>query len=514
MGPERGSAVLERPVVEAPIRVDTRSTRDTGRDRRRAVTLLLLTVVLPGSAQLAAGNRWLGRFALRVFAALLGTALLLGLLAVVSRSAALTVVTHRWTLALLQVVLLGVAVLWAVLLVDAWRLGRPDLLPRRDRRGLLVALLVLLLVLPGAAAYAGTSVGTARAAMASLFGTGEAVGAVDGRYNILLLGGDSGVGRTGLRPDSIQLASVDAETGGAVLFGFSRETENITFRPGSVMAGLMPQGWTCGDECLLNGLYTWGTDHAAEFPPGTQDPGLVATTEAVEALAGLDIQYYVLVDLKGFRSLVDAVGGLDIAVQRRTPIGSQAEIKGWIEAGEQHLDGYEALWYARSRANSTNYERMARQRCVVTAMVRQLDPQTIVLNFGDIAKATKGVFRTDIPQGALASLADLAVRTKQQKLTSVNFVPPLIKPWSYDPAVVHATVDRAIAAQEKASEEAAAKAEAAGGATASGASPSPAAGTTSGKGKGAAPRKQAVMDRPATDPDANTADLAGVCSAG
>ena len=100
---------------------------------------------------------------------------------------------------------------------------------------------------------------------------------------------------------------------------------------------------------------------------GTKDPGLLATTEAVEALTGLDIQYYVLVDLKGFRSLVDAVGGLDIAVQRRTPIGSQHEIKGWIKAGNQHLDGYHALWYARSRANSTNYERMARQRCVVTA---------------------------------------------------------------------------------------------------------------------------------------------------
>ena len=61
---------------------------------------------------------------------------------------------------------------------------------------------------------------------------GEAAAAVDGRYNILLLGGDSGAGRVGLRPDSIQLASVDAETGRAVLFGFSRETENITFRPG------------------------------------------------------------------------------------------------------------------------------------------------------------------------------------------------------------------------------------------------------------------------------------------
>ncbi|MCA1481307.1 LCP family protein, partial [Bradyrhizobium sp. NBAIM08] len=141
------------------------------------------------------------------------------------------------------------------------------------------------------------------------------------------------------------------------------------------------------------------------------------------------IQYFVLVDLKGFRSLVDAVGGLDIAVQRRTPIGSQHEIKGWIKAGNQHLDGYHALWYARSRANSTNYERMARQRCVVTAMVKQLDPQTVILHFSDIAAATKGVFRTDIPQEALASLATLAVKTKQQKITSVNFVPPLIQPY-------------------------------------------------------------------------------------
>lgn len=91
---------------------------------------------------------------------------------------------------------------------------------------------------------------------------------------------------------------------------------------------------------------------------------------------------------------------LDITVQRRTPIGSQANIKGWIEAGERHLDGHDALWYARSRANSTNYERMARQRCVVTAMIRQLDPQTVVLNSATSANATKGVFQTDIPQGA------------------------------------------------------------------------------------------------------------------
>jgi LCP family protein required for cell wall assembly len=393
-----------------------------------------------------------------------------------------------------------------VLFVDAWRLGQPDRLPRRDRRGLLVLLLALLLVLPGGAAYASKNVGAARAAMTSVFASGEAAGAVDGRYNILLLGGDSGVGRVGMRPDSMQLASVDAETGRAVLFGFSRETENIRFRPGSVMAGLMPQGWTCGDECLLNALYTWGTEHKKLFPKGTKDPGLVATKEAIEGLTGLDIQYYVLVDLKGFKSLVDAVGGLDIAVQRRTPIGSQHLIKGWIEPGNRHLNGYEALWYARSRANSTNYERMARQRCVITSMVNQLDPQTVVLHFSDIAKATKGVFRTDIPQEALASLATLAVKTKSTKITSVNFVPPLIHPYKYDPQVVRDIVTSTIAKAETADEQAAAKED-------QGKQASPAASAPAGTGKASGkPKKQAVMDRPGADPDANTSDLASVCS--
>ena len=505
MESQRGAAVIDRATVDESIMVDTRTPRDSRRGRRRAWTLLAMSVFLPGTAQLVAGNRRLGRFALRVWLGFLAAVALVALLGLVSRSAVLTLLTHGWVLAVLQVVLLGVAALWAVVLVDAWRLGRPDLLPQRDRRILLVALLALLLVLPGGTAYAGVNVGAARSAMSSVFGAGDAAGAVDGRYNILLLGGDSGGGRTGLRPDSIQLASVDADTGRAVLFGFSRETENITFRPGSVMAGLLPEGWTCGDECLLNALYTWAEDHAAEFPAGTEQPGLLATTEAVEALSGLDIQYHVLVDLKGFRSLVDSVGGLDITVQRRTPMGSQAEVdsgreKGWIEAGSQHLDGYHALWYARSRADSTNYERMARQRCVVTAMVRQIDPPTVVLNFGAIAEATKGVFQTDIPQSALASLAEVAVKTKQQKITSVNFVPPLIDPWDYDPSVVHRAVETAIEASEAKDET---PEEVAPSVAASPAAPST-----------ADPTPQAVMERPGSDPDASTSDLADVCSAG
>ena len=167
----------------------------------------------------------------------------------------------------------------------------------------------------------------------------------------------------------------------------------------------------------------------------------------------------------------------------------------------RHLDGYHALWYARSRVDSTNYERMARQRCVVTALVKQLDPQTVALHLGDLAAASRGVFSTDIPQDALAGLAEVAVKTKQEKITSVNFVPPLIKPWDYDPDVIRSTVAKAIATSEKASAGTAAAPKPTAAATAA-TTPTPSASTP------------AVMERPGTDPDADTSDLAGVCSAG
>jgi hypothetical protein len=143
---------------------------------------------------------------------------------------------------------------------------------------------------------------------------------------------------------------------------------------------------------------------------------------------------------------------------------------------------------------------------VVTALVTQLDPQTVLLNFADIVDATTGVFSTDIPQSALAELAQLGVRTKEQKITSVNFVPPLIEPWDYDPAFVRQTVSDALEASE-------AKASASPSASAP-ATPAAAAGDASSPEPSATASVPAVMENPGTDPDANTEDLADVCAAG
>lgn len=498
--------------------------------RRRAFSLILLTLVFPGSAQLATGNRTLGRVAVRCWLSLWVLIFLSGMLFLVHRTAFLGLFGRSWFLTVLQWGLWGFAALWGVLFLDAWRLGQPGRLVIQARRWLTGLTAGLLVVTSGGLVYAASSVGAGKDALNSLFTGKRAVAATDGRYNILLLGADSGKSRVGTRPDSIQLASVDAETGRAVMFGFSRDMENINFRPGSVMQRLMPEGWNCGDECLLNGIYTWAENHRAEFPPGTQNPGVLATREAVEAVSGLDVHYYVMVDLKGFQRMVNAVGGLDVTVQRRTPIGGETSpISGWIEPGRQHLDGFHALWYARSRTGSTNYDRMARQRCVMTALVDQVDPQTVLTRFQKIAAASSGMVHTDLPQSELGYFADLAMKTRSQKIKSVNFVPPLIKPWAYDANFVRQQVAATIAASEKsragAKTPAAKASRSSTGSTASiGSGGSRAAGSGSGAKSGtgrsggtsaATPKRGATGSQAPVQPggQAAEADLASVCSA-
>lgn len=414
---------------------------------RRALTLLLLTLVVPGSAQLTAGNRRLAQAGVRVWLCLILGAAAFGVLLLANRAAAFGLVAGSWFLLVVIVALVAGAILWAVLFADAWRLAEVQRIPIQGRRLVSSLTAVLVLLTSGSMLFAANQVSTGRDVLASIFTGGTARDAANGRYNVLLLGGDSGADRVGTRPDSINLVSVDANTGRSVMFGFARDTENINFRAGSVMKRLMPQGWNCGDQCLLNGLYQWGTENRAKFPVGIKDPGVEATTEAVEALAGVDIQYFVLIDMQGFQQLVNAVGGLTVDVKARTPIGGgTSRVSGHIEPGVQHLDGYHALWYARSREGSSNYERMARQRCVMTAMAQQLNPQTVLLKFQDLARAGSSIVVSDIPQDQLGMFVDLALKAKSQKVTSVNFVPPLINPWAYDPAVIGSTVRQTVAA--------------------------------------------------------------------
>lgn len=413
---------------------------------RRAVVLLLLTLVLPGAAQLAAGNRRMGRLGLRVWLGVLAGSLAVGLVAVLDRRLALSLVTSSWVLLLVVLLMVLGALAWPLFFADAWRLGRPSLQPQPARRVVTALALALVLLTSGPMAYAAHQVSVGRDFLAGVFGGGAAKAGEDGRYNILLLGGDAGKNRVGTRPDSMTLVSVDARTGRSVMFSFPRNMENIPFPAGSPMHRALPNGFDCGDACLLNAVYSYADAHKGIYPASVRDPGAQATKDAVAAITGLKVDYYVLIDLQGFRDLVDAMGGLTINVAKKVPIGGgTSPITGYIPVGRQHLDGYHALWFARSRAGASDYERMTRQRCTMTAMLGQLDPQTVLLKFQGIATASAKVVSTDIPQAELGTLTDLALRARSQKVTSVQFVPPLIRPARPDYAVIRRVVQSAVA---------------------------------------------------------------------
>ncbi len=419
---------------------------------RRGLTFVAMTLVLPGSAQIAAGNPRLGRVALRIWGAVWAGVLLVALLALGWRSAAVSLLTFGPALRVVQAVLIGVGIGWAVLLVDSWRIARPPELARGHRLGFAILNAALVFLVAGGLFASASMISSQRDLMAAVFAGGGDTSSKNGRFNVLLMGGDAGKNRSGLRPDSIMIASIDADTGRTVLFSLPRNMEDVPFPDYSPLHRKFPKGFSCPDgSCMLNAVYTYATQNAALYP-GVRNPGAQATKEAVEGATGLEINYWTLIDLKGFRTLVDAVGGITVDINKRVPIGGgSTKISGYIEAGKDvKLDGRHALWFARSRSDSSDYERMARQKCVMSAMLNQLDPVTVLTKFNEIAAASKEIVATDIPTSTIDSLMQLALKAKELPISSVSFVPPLVYPGSPEFGRIHATVRAKIDAAEAA----------------------------------------------------------------
>lgn len=392
---------------------------------RRAVTLMVMTLLVPGSAQIVAGNRRAGRIAMRIWLATIALCLLTLIVSVLWSGFAIWVVANTTLLALARLLLILAAVGWAALLVDAWRLGRPMSLDGPRRLAVVGINGILCFSLAGSMLFGAHLIGVQRDFILTTFGSSVVEGAHDGRFNVLLLGGDAGVGRTGLRPDSITLASVDAETGRTVLIGLPRNLQNVPFADGSVMDEQFPRGFKC-DDCYLNAVSTWAEDHPKLFGK-SKHPGVDATVSAVEGVTGLKVNYYAMVNLRGFANLVDAMGGVKLRVRSPIPVGGLgSDVTHYIKPGYRKLDGRDTLWYARAREGSDDYSRMARQKCVMNAIVTQISPQVAVRNFQDLAKASSDMISTNLPARELDRFISLALAAKGQKISTLSLVPPMI----------------------------------------------------------------------------------------
>jgi LCP family protein required for cell wall assembly len=233
------------------------------------------------------------------------------------------------------------------------------------------------------------------------------------RLNILMLGGDAGPRRSGLRTDTMIVGSIDPVSGDTALIGIPRNFGGVTLKDGTEVP-----------VEILNAVYGWGQRHPDRFDG--PDPGASATVEVVENITGLEIDYYMLVDLTGFAELVDAYGGVHIVVPRAVdgPLydpatGSYEMVR--IEAGEQFFDGGHALAYARVRHDSSDYVRMGRQRCLLAAMTHDADPLGLLSRLGGLLDVIETHVTTDLPVDLIPELVRLAPRISSEEIRVIGF---------------------------------------------------------------------------------------------
>jgi LCP family protein required for cell wall assembly len=244
----------------------------------------------------------------------------------------------------------------------------------------------------------------------------------DDRLNVLLIGGDLGEGRTGVRTDTMITVSIDPVTGETAMFSVPR---NWTYSP--LPAGMGVWDCDCYPE-LINELWVMGEKYPDAFPgPGT--PSENAVKGVIGEFLGLDIDYYAMVNLDGFVDIVDALGGVNIyvpstVVDEEYPHEDGTVERIQIDQGWQELDGHLALAYARTRHQDSDYFRMNRQRCVIEAMIEEADPASLVLNFGKLADVMKNTMQTDIPIDALPQLIELLPSVDLDEVVSITFIPP------------------------------------------------------------------------------------------
>ncbi|MGC3955330.1 MAG: LCP family protein [Propionicimonas sp.] len=255
------------------------------------------------------------------------------------------------------------------------------------------------------------------------------------QLNVLILGGDSGTGRSdklGMRPDTVIVASIDTASGATTLFSLPRQTARMPFPKDSKLHDYFPNGWYDGrdpknQEYALNAMYR-------NIPPRVPKDILGKTKHLPEDIMkvsvgealGLDIDYFVTVNMDGFKDVINALGGITVNVNEPIPIGGNTDRNwlptGWIEPGpDQHLKGRLALWYARGRWGYEDYSRMARQRCVINAVAQQANPLNVLTNFQKLAAAGEKTVNSDIPDSMVGPMLTLATRVQGTKLRSIGF---------------------------------------------------------------------------------------------
>lgn len=221
-----------------------------------------------------------------------------------------------------------------------------------------------------------------------------------GMINILLLGSDERSPDGGFRTDVLILVSLNPDHRSAAMISIPRDL--YVYLPGYSMQ-------------RINTAFQLG--QTLGYPGG--GPGLLSDT--VRYNLGLPVHHFIRVDMDGFRRIIDALGGVDVSVacsyrdwRLKNPAMNPNVVANWhlftVSSGVVHMDGDYALWYARSRQHSSDFDRSRRQHEVLRAAFRQSLRLDLLTRLPELYDELRSSFVSDLSLADLLDLAPLALR--------------------------------------------------------------------------------------------------------
>jgi LCP family protein required for cell wall assembly len=236
--------------------------------------------------------------------------------------------------------------------------------------------------------------------------------------NFLLIGSDKRSG-TSFRTDTMVIAILRPNEGQVSLISIPRDL--WVYIP----------NW---QNQRINTAYQHGI--SVDHPGG--GPGLLKDT--IQYNLGIRIDHTAMVDFDGFRKIVDTLGGVDIPVSCAytdwhliDPSYNPEIESNWalytVGPGLVHMDGDLALWYARSRQKSSDFDRGRRQQEVLRAIFTQALQAGTLSRIPELYNDFKDSVETDLGLADILQLSLYAPKMTNADIRSYYIRPPIVNSW-------------------------------------------------------------------------------------
>ncbi|MFD7578884.1 LCP family protein [Kitasatospora sp. NPDC059817] len=163
--------------------------------------------------------------------------------------------------------------------------------------------------------------------------------------------------------------------------------------------------------------------------------GAACSIRAVEQLSGIRIDHYVILDFNGFKTMVNAIGGVEVCVPQAI---HDKDARLDLPAGRQTLHGEQALGYVRAReslGDGSDTQRMGRQQQFLAALIRKVQSQGVLLNparLWPVLDAATSSVKADGGLSSLGALYDLTQDLRDIPSADVVLLTAPRRPYRYD----------------------------------------------------------------------------------